>query len=1149
MQRLRSALLALLLFSPPAFDLYARQPEPEAIPGEPLDAAAISPGVIETMAEIVARQQQFGPATPAEGRQDRQGRWVIPPLGATSNPYSGAHCLVNEWGDTRMGIGFPRTVDVAGAYVWGQAARGAWTRGIRVTGYLGEDLIRTTDWFEQIGENPTWFEMDLRGVDRIVIEAVPVLDGGGWYALDDLTFTVLPMAGTREEPRKVVLDFEDTNYKQVLTGTDYAGLTWETGTGDFESAAGVPAPQTHLEDEPQVPEAPPATTRGGLGTLPDLEFSFQGPIRGDAGVFSYPPDTCGAIGTDHFVAIVNRNLSIYQKSTGIRLVSVTLNNFFSPYTTSGDPRILFDQHSGRWIAISTNFSGGQRIQLAISQSSDALGAWFKTQFQTDLGTDIGCWPDYPTLGVDQHGIYITAYMVGCGMSAFAIDKAPLVAPTPTVGAITAFRNFPFEGAIQPVHTFGTPSGEYLISRSSSTTLRLRRIMGPLNSPTLFDHGTIAIPSHSTAPDAPALGSSTDLDTVDTRLMNAVYRDGHIWTAHAINVSNRAACRWYQVNPHGTPATLVQVGTVSDSALYYYFPSVMVNRRGEVVMAFTGSKADQYAGTYYTGRTPVDPAGEMAVPVQFHAGAASQNNIDGFGRNRWGDYSLTSLDPDNELKMWTIQEYGHATNIWGTWIARISFGDCNENGVLDELDISAGTSLDCNATDVPDECELGAGDCNANSVPDDCDITSGVALDCNANAIPDSCDIASGAAPDCNANAIPDSCDVAPGGVSPDCNIDGVPDECQLVGNDCNANLVPDECESADFATTITATPVQQVCPDADAVFTVSAPGATAFQWLRNGEILSENNPFSGTQTSELTIAPASAGADLSSYSCRVSFGCVTADSPPATLDVAPTDITVSLVGPPLVSGCAGDTGSQLALQVDVDDPTTAAYQWSRDGVDLVDDARVTGSTALILQIDDASAADSGSYTCRVWNDCIAELDAESATVVVAFVDPQFPTVPQNTCAEVGAAAQFTAVAESPATFLVRWYEGNIQLTDGAKFTGTATSTLTVHNVQLADNGRQFHLRAFTIDPFCAASSAAATLIAQPVGQCPACAGAAGDMDGDGDFDLVDMQRFTACLGADVTFDAACACANVASTDNLVDLTDWQALSALITGPF
>ena len=126
-------------------------------------------------------------------------------------------------------------------------------------------------------------------------------------------------------------------------------------------------------------------------------------------------------------------------------------------------------------------------------------------------------------------------------------------------------------------------------------------------------------------------------------------------------------------------------------------------------------------------------------------------------------------------------------------------DCNANNVPDECDIQSGTSRDCNANGVPDECDIAQGtspDCNANGVPDECDIEYRTSADCNANGVPDECDIAQGTSPDCNANGVPDECDIEYR-TSGDCNANGVPDECDIaagLSEDCDLGGVPDECE-------------------------------------------------------------------------------------------------------------------------------------------------------------------------------------------------------------------------------------------------------------------------------------------------------------------------------------------------------------------
>jgi hypothetical protein len=730
----------------------------ETITGERLDPATYGPSYVESMEAAMERDRLAPPpANDKDRKPGEQGVWMVPNRGATTAPHSGAHHAVNKWGDTRMGIGFPARVDVVGAYFAGQAAAGAWTPAVRALGYRDGALVQETDWFDGIGDTPRWVPLDLRGVDRIEIISVPVLRGGGWYALDDLTYVTTGQGQTQT----VVVDFDDLPYDTKLTDSGYAGLIWETGRGDFaadQAVHGPLAPPDYRLDEPGAPrdEAGPSGMRA---TAPALISKFQGVIRGDAGSMSYPPDTDGAVGPNHYVETVNRNFAVYNKANGAELMNILLGSFLPG--SNGDPRVLYDHHSGRWVVIVTDFSATATVFLAVSLTNNPMGSWFKTSFVTAQGADAGKWPDYPTLGVDQHGIYTAAYMVGggSGMTIFAIDKAPLVAPSPSLGTITAFRNLPWVGAIQPAHRYGAPSGEYVVWWASSSSLRVRRINPPLTAPTLAEVGMVTVPSFSDPPNAPAQGSSTPLNTVDDRLMMAVYRAGSLWTCHTIDVSGRAGCRWYQINP--ATLALVQWGNVADSSLHYYFPSIMVNQAGDAVMGFTGSNASQYAGCYYTGRLASDPAGQMAPPVQFKEGTGAQNNIDSYGRNRWGDYSYTTLDPVDQLTFWTIQEYGHASDIWGTYIATLVLTppvDCNGNGVPDMVDISDGTSADCNQDEVPDECQAQE-DCNGNGVLDFCELYNGSSPDCNENLIPDECDLVAGTSADCNTNGIPDDCEV------------------------------------------------------------------------------------------------------------------------------------------------------------------------------------------------------------------------------------------------------------------------------------------------------------------------------------------------------------------------------------------------------
>ena len=653
-----------------------RNNKQEMLVGQRIDDQYLNQGYVEHMTDAIARDRFLQSKAP-DDESPRHGSWVVPPIDIPTYPYSGKQSVINTWGDTLMGITFSTTVNVLGAWFAGCGKnKQSWADGVRVHGYQSGEQVSTTTWFKDFDATPSWFAMNLYSVDRIVIEVQPVLNQGGWFCMDDLTYLPGTMR-TSKDSNPIVVDFEDCPIAQDLSTSGYAGLIWEPGTGSVYTDADAIHDSSIVSSSTTLLHASAdhaysATSQQTLLGAPTLLNDFQGVIRGDATSWSYPPDSCGAAGPNHFVEVVNRNFAVYDKTTGEELINILLGAFLPG--SNGDPRVLYDQYSDRWFVIVCDFTS--QIYLAVSRSDDPTGDWFKCSFIVSQGSDAGKWPDYPTLGVDEDGVYTAAYMIGgsSGMSIFALEKASLIASEPSIGDIFAFRELPWEGAIQPVHSFGAVDGEYFVSRASATSLRLRKLTGLLTTPVLSELGYVSIPSHGEPPDAPALGSTTPLDTVGTRLMNAVYRDGCIWTAHCIGLNNRAASRWYKIDV--SSVSLADYGTIQDPVLYYFFPTIMVNAEGDAIMGFSGSCSGQYAAAYYTGRLASDPPGVMAPPVLLKAGEATYNLIDSYGRNRWGDYSLCSLDPVKQT-LWTIQEYAHShndtgVNRWGTWIGELAF---------------------------------------------------------------------------------------------------------------------------------------------------------------------------------------------------------------------------------------------------------------------------------------------------------------------------------------------------------------------------------------------------------------------------------------------------------------------------------------------
>ena len=458
----------------------------------------------------------------------------------------------------------------------------------------------------------------------------------------------------------------------------------------------TPPPGAPIEEIP--PLAPQAVGAAFAGiSLQDQFNAF--------GSGSIPPDTMGAVGPNHFVEIINSSVAIYSK-TGTRLSHVSLDSFFTltigptiyPRNGSFDPRVLFDRRSGRYFATTTErgaIDGRQNgIVLAVSRTSDATGVWDK--YFLDVGDpkngNITYFTDYPTLGVDDNGVYLGMRMFpSAGNSVakiVATAKASLLAPAPSLSTVFQFNNITdMYSTPQPAVNFGVVAAgapAFFVASSSSVyaDVHYRTLTWSGGTPTLSGTTVLSTPSFATTSNAPALSSTTPINTGDQRLQMAVIRDGLLWTARAVGLNStggstgadRTGCEWLQFSVSGNTLALAQSGRVFDSAAsdprFYYYPSIMVSGQGHATMGFSGSKSTEYVGAYFTGRLASDTAGTMGSVTLLQAGAAAYTRNDGSGRNRWGDYSATVVDPVDPGVFWTFQEFVSAEDVWSTRITQL-----------------------------------------------------------------------------------------------------------------------------------------------------------------------------------------------------------------------------------------------------------------------------------------------------------------------------------------------------------------------------------------------------------------------------------------------------------------------------------------------
>jgi hypothetical protein len=475
-------------------------------------------------------------------------------------------------------------------------------------------------------------------------------------------------------------------------------------------------PSQSIADDSVTPLTPLAPQTFGT--------SFTGATLSDTGAF--PPDSMGAVGPSQFVVFVNGRLRSFNKTTGVidGVLNADPDVFFASVMTpvtppvvlnfTSDPQIRYDRLSGRWFLTiidvpcanaSCSTTAPNRLLIAVSDSGtiSVSTVWTFYFFQADATNFL----DYPSLGIDANALYIGGNMftaagsfVGC--NAYVVRKSSVLGGGPII--VTTFvvvSSGSTAGPFAPrgVDNYAPASNEgYFIGVDNATfgTLMLRRVSDPGGTPSISGNASITVNSTSFPIPVDHLGNTGGnngrLDALDDRLFAAHIRNGRLWTAHNIKVNSsgvgttfggqlRDGVRWYELNVpvgSGTP-TVVQSGTIFDNASQtsaarqFWIPSVMVSGQGHAAIGFSTAGAPYRANAATAGRLATDTLGTVQSVTNYTASSTAYNPpFDPGGSNgrRWGDYSFTSLDPNDDMTMWTIQEFCDSTDSYGVRVVKL-----------------------------------------------------------------------------------------------------------------------------------------------------------------------------------------------------------------------------------------------------------------------------------------------------------------------------------------------------------------------------------------------------------------------------------------------------------------------------------------------
>ncbi len=427
---------------------------------------------------------------------------------------------------------------------------------------------------------------------------------------------------------------------------------------------------------------PPQTSHGNQiqSVSPAPTTSFNGVM--DNGTL-IPPDIRGAAGSNYIMQTTNQEFKIYTK-TGTLNSTVSITSFFSGSGGSGffDPHIVYDNTNSRFIiCIDGNLSNGHGgVFMAISKTNDPTGAWWVYGFD-GIGNTTD-FLDYPLLGYNTNWVVVSAndFLGGSNPvgKIYVMNRASLYAGT--LGTVSTFTdNNAF--AIAPAETKdASQTIEYLVqdwngNSSGSGFMQISTITGSASAPVYTAGATIGVtqPWSETSVGAKQSGSTHTLEDGDTRTGNSVYINGSLWFCHTAFLPatspTHSAVDWWQINP--AAPSVQQFGRLENTTgpVFYFYPSINVNSNGDALMGFCQSSSSSFVSSAYVFHASTDAANTMETSYLYKSGVASYYKTFGGGRNRWGDYTGTAVDP-TDGSFWNFSEWANTSNKWATVIAHI-----------------------------------------------------------------------------------------------------------------------------------------------------------------------------------------------------------------------------------------------------------------------------------------------------------------------------------------------------------------------------------------------------------------------------------------------------------------------------------------------
>lgn len=412
---------------------------------------------------------------------------------------------------------------------------------------------------------------------------------------------------------------------------------------------------------------------------------------GMAATDSTPPDTTGAIGPDHYLEFVNgTGITAYDRSDLSEVAGpVRLEDFVGfPEDSVFDPQIQWDEDWGRWIYVMDDIEEIEILGESVPVSHYLAFGWSKTADPSDLTTEepgeeaeagwcsyfIQTDPefdDYPKLGHSDDGITIGTNVfagevfVTSRIWSVAKPENPEECPEAVEAASFGSATEPLETedgdevfTPVPANTTDSSPNSYVVAADffADAEIMAWHVTGGGATAELVEDGNMSVSPFAAPANVPQPGTEEVLDSLDTRLTNAVAAtdpavgEEAVWTQHTIDSpEGRSVVRWYELLPGAMPTPSVrQEGTISDPEHFVFNGAISPTAQGDAAAINFNRGSDELLPEMRAqSREASTPPGQMAGDLLLgtSAGAAQDFSCDIAAEEpcRWGDYAGASPD--------------------------------------------------------------------------------------------------------------------------------------------------------------------------------------------------------------------------------------------------------------------------------------------------------------------------------------------------------------------------------------------------------------------------------------------------------------------------------------------------------------------------